>query len=431
MGLFEKKKPVTKKLDESIVPAEIQELEKSMKAKVAGQDRAIAQFVRVHESVLAGLTPADRPLGVFLFVGPTGSGKTHVAEVFSELMDITLIKIDCAEFQHSHEIAKLLGAPPGYVGGEIQPKICKETVEAKWKDSKNKYTVILFDEIEKAHNALHQVLLGIMDRATLTSGKNQTIDLKQCIVVMTSNLGSGEVKKLLRTSGGYGFIKKSDDVTPAGNASLDEDIYRASKDAVLKFFSPEFFNRVDRMVVFRALTDETLRRILDIELARVQDRILKAKKFVAVEVSERGKDFLIKEGTSKEFGARELRRTIERFLVSKLTRAFATNQAKDGDMILADKESTSEGLTLDITKDVMDLPILEKNENTSICKQPKRACILPESPTLRDPMRGIVDPNYCARCGYRWYDAHKCFDLVNRILDDSKPGSYWRRPPKE
>jgi ATP-dependent Clp protease ATP-binding subunit ClpB len=433
MGLFGSKKPaiVTKRLDESIVPSEIQELQQLMTDKVAGQGRAVNQFVRVHETVLAGMTPEKRPLGVFLFVGPTGSGKTHVAETFAEIQDVTLIKVDCAEFQHSHETAKLIGAPPGYVGGETQPIINKDAIEAKWAKSKNKYTIVLFDEIEKGNAALHQILLGIMDRAVMKTGKNVEVDLSRCIIVLTSNLGSGEVKKLLRTSGGYGFGVRDKEVTDGGELALDDEIYRASKDAVKKFFSPEFFNRIDRMVVFRALSEDTLRKILNIELERIQDRLLKANKFVFVEVSNRGKDFLIQEGTSKELGARELRRTIERRLVSKLVRAFATLQAESGDMIVADKETDIDGLTLDIAKGVMEIPQPAAAEptTTAVVKKPKRAYIEPEDKNLPKPAPGSVDPEYCARCGFRWYPAHLCFDLLDGPLDTYRRDQERRRKP--
>jgi ATP-dependent Clp protease ATP-binding subunit ClpB len=395
------------RMDDSKVPSEIQELEKGLLAKVAGQDRAIKQFVRVHETFMAGMNDPKKPLSTLLFVGPTGSGKTHIVETFANLMDVSLIKVDCAEYQESHEIAKLLGSPPGYVSSDVPPRITQELIEAKFKGKGPKYAIILFDEIEKAHRAVHQLLLGIMDRATLTSGKNKEIDFSKCIVVMTSNLGSGEVKKLLQTSGGYGFVKTAE--AAAAATTLDEDIYRASKSAVMKFFSPEFFNRIDRMIVFRALTDDVLRQILDIELTLIQDRILKAGKFVSVEASARAKDFLIKEGTSKEFGARELRRTLERHLVTKLTRAFATIQAVSGDMVLADKEPEIEDMVLDISKGAMEIP-KPKTEDSTV-KKPIAVYVEPENPESLQPLESIRNPGYCARCGFRWYPAHLCGDL--------------------
>lgn len=419
MNLFGKSKPVTKRMDESIVPDEILKLGQALSARVAGQDRAIKHFVRMHEFVLGGLTPQDRPLGVVLLVGPTGSGKTHIAETFCDIMKISLIKVDCAEFQQSHEIAKLIGSPPGYLGHkETKPVITKEAITKRWSETDApKYSMILFDEIEKAHSAFHQMLLGIMDRGTLTLGTNETVDLKNCIIVMTSNLGSGEVKKLLQTSGGYGFVKKNEDVSVSGELALDEEIYRASKAAVKKFFSPEFFNRIDQMVVFRALTDEVLRRILDIELKIVQDRVLKSGKFIHIDVTNRGKDLLIAEGTSKEFGARHLRRSIERFLVSKITRALATKQAQPGDMILADCEPGAKGLVLDIAKDAMEIPQpTEKTTSTAIVKRPKAVFILPEDPDARSPYRSATDPDHCGRCGWRWYDKHLCGDLTDSPL---------------
>jgi len=422
MGLFTKsKESLTVKLDEAKIPDEIVKLEEGLKAKVAGQDRAIKHFVRVHETYMAGMAATDRPLGVFLFVGPTGSGKTHATEVFAELMGVTLIKMDCAEYQASHEISKLIGSPPGYVGHkDTEAKISKKAIEAKWADGKSpKYTIILFDEIEKAHNSMHQILLGIMDRATLTLGSNETVDMHNCVIVLTSNLGSSDMKKILSDTKEMGFVAKKEN-----QQSTEDDIYHAAKDAVKKFFSMEFFNRVDRMIVFHPLTDENLRRILDIELKRIQDRILKSHKYISVDLSDRAKDFIIKEGTSREFGARELRRTLERFLVSKLTRAFATKQAVDGDMIVADKVLEHDGLTLDIVKDVMVIPekpvaIPEATSNTSgphpVIK-PKAAWVNPDLPSHWAPAESNVNPGYCARCGFRWYAGHKC------LLDPSPSG---------
>lgn len=422
MGLFTKsKEPVTVKLDEEKIPDEIVKLEEGLKSKVAGQDRAIKHFVRVHETHMAGMAAADRPLGVFLFVGPTGSGKTHATEVFANLMGVTLIKMDCAEYQASHEISKLIGSPPGYVGHkETEPKITKKAIEAKWADGKSpKYTIILFDEIEKAHNSMHQILLGIMDRAILTTGANEMVDMHNCIIVMTSNLGSSDMKKILSDTKEMGFVSKKE-----SQKATEDDIYHAAKDAVKKFFSMEFFNRIDRMIVFQPLTDEVLRQILEIELKRIQDRILKSHKYISVDLSDRAKDFIIAEGTSREFGARELRRTLERFLVSKLTRAFATQQAVDGDMIVADKVPEHDGLTLDIAKNVMVIPekavavpvTISNTSGPGTVQKPKAAWVEPDCPTAWIPSESYAHPGYCARCGFRWYAGHKC------ILDPSPSG---------
>ncbi len=411
MGLFGKKEPKIVRLDESIVPKEIQDLEAALKAKVAGQDRAVNQFVRVHETYMAGLQRKERPLGVFLFVGPTGSGKTHVVETFAAVQGVKLIKVDCAEFQREHEIAKLVGSPPGYVGGEVAPVFTKGAIEEKWDNTRPRYTVILFDEIEKAHVAFHQILLGIMDKAVITTGKNEKIDLSSTIVVMTSNLGSTAINSLLNDNSGMGFIEK--DLNTNIQAG---DIYKVAKKAVKSFFSSEFFNRLDRMVVFQPLSDDVLKRILDIELKNVQDIILKADKFVSVDVSERGKEFLLKEGTSRELGARELRRTIDRFLISKLTRAFATAATANGDMIMADVEPGADKMVLDISKDAMDIPLVD-NAGNRLATEPRKVYIDPENPKSRDPYQGVKDPEVCGRCGFRWYDKHQCADLVDSAFE--------------
>jgi ATP-dependent Clp protease ATP-binding subunit ClpB len=391
------------RLDESVVPPEIQELELGLLAKVAGQDRAVKQFVRLHEKFLAGMQAPDRPLGVYIFAGPTGSGKTHLAQTAAELLKVKLIKIDCAEFQHSHEIAKLIGSPPGYIGGDVPPILTQEALEEKWKDGPP-YTIVLWDEIEKGHNALHQILLGIFDKGYLTTARNVKVDLRKSIHVMTSNLGSATMRAFLDNAS-MGFVEKKTEAT-----TTDADMYKLVKKEVKKFFSSEFYNRVDRLVVFHPLTDEVLKQILEIELKNLQDRILRANKFISVDVAERGKEFLLKEGTSRELGARELRRTIERHLVSKLVRAFATKAAVDGDMTLADKEPDSRGLVLDIVKGAMKIPEKPAAPSTTV-QQPKQIFITPENPASRIPYQGVTNPEFCARCGHRWDTTHRCDDL--------------------
>jgi ATP-dependent Clp protease ATP-binding subunit ClpA len=414
--LFGKKTATTKRYDDSIVHPDVRRLEERLREAVVDQDRAIKQFVRVHEAYMSGIAVPNRPQQIMLFVGPTGSGKTHVVEKFCEFMNVGLIKVDCAEFQHDHEVAKLIGAPPGYVGGNIEPKINKNAIEKKWKEEgAPQYTVVLFDEIEKADPAFHQLLLGILDKGKLTSGKNESIDMTQTVVVMTSNLGSKAIRKHL-TQQTMGFIKTKTE------EDQDDAIYQVGKSAVEHFFSPEFFNRVDRMVVFRPLNDVALRRVLECELKYVQDDLLRANKFIGLEVSERCKDFLIKEGTNREYGARELKRAVQRHLMTKVRRAIASDQAASKDVIVADYEN--DVLTLDIVKDALLLP-KPKTEALTV-KQPVAAHVEPEDPSARKAYESVKTPGYCGRCGFRWYEKHVCFDYVDE-LKKAKPVNPTRR----
>src|SRR6185369_2622286 len=219
-----------------------------------------------------GMTNPTRPLGTMLFLGPTGSGKTHVVEAAAEILFGTrnaVVKIDCAEFQHSHEIAKLIGSPPGYLGHrETAPMLTQENLDKYHTDS-NPFSLVLFDEIEKASESLWQLLLGILDKATLTLGDNRRVDFSQTMIFMTSNLGAKEMSELI--TGSIGF-------TPAtgrtmADDELDQKIYRTASEAARRKFSPEFMNRIDKVVVFRSLKHQQLYEILDLELKGVQQRV--------------------------------------------------------------------------------------------------------------------------------------------------------------
>src|SRR6202043_2996591 len=222
-----------------------------------------------------------------------------------------VIKVDCAEFQHSHEIAKLIGSPPGYLGHrETHPLITQEEL-SKSHTEKLKLTLLLFDEIEKASDALWQLLLGILDKATLTLGDNRRVDLSQCIIIMTSNLGACEMSNL--ADGGLGFAPKPMLV----DSSFDEKIDRTAVEAARRKFTPEFMNRIDKVVVFKTLRSEHLQQILEIELGMVQQRVLMASaanQFV-FSCTSKVKSFLLTEGTDPKYGARHLKRAIERHLV--------------------------------------------------------------------------------------------------------------------
>ena len=222
----------------------------------------------VYQTVLAGMVIPDRPIASLLFLGPTGSGKTKLVEAAAEILlgsSKAVLKVDCGEFQHGHEISKLVGSPPGYIGHrETQPMLTQEALDAHH-TPQLKLSFLLFDEIEKAGDTLWQLLLGILDKATVTLGDNRRIDLSRTIVVMTSNLGASEMSRL--ASGSIGFAPQA----AAEPAEVDHRIYRVAVEAAKRRFSPEFMNRIDKVVVFRTLTYEQLAAILDIELRNVQD----------------------------------------------------------------------------------------------------------------------------------------------------------------
>jgi len=311
------------------------EFETTLRRKIVGQDPAVEKVAEIYQMFLAGLNPPGRPVGNLLFLGPTGSGKTRVVEAMAESLfgdAHACIKIDCAEFQHSHEIAKLIGSPPGYLGHrETHPLLTQEALN-QWHTEKLKLSILLFDEIEKASDALWQLLLGILDKATLTLGDNRRVDLSQCVIVMTSNLGAAEMNEMIH--GSMGFAQ-----TPAEmDAKFDQKIDRTAVEAARRKFSPEFMNRIDKVVVFRMLRQEHLGQILEIELGLVQQRILQAtgnNQFV-FSCTLPVKQYLLREGTDLRYGARHLKRAIERNIVFPLANLVATGQVKLGDFIRID-----------------------------------------------------------------------------------------------
>jgi ATP-dependent Clp protease ATP-binding subunit ClpA len=278
-------------------------------------------------------------VGNLLFLGPTGSGKTRVVESMAETLfgdPRAVLKIDCAEFQHSHEIAKLIGSPPGYLGHrETHPLLTQEALN-QWHTEKLKLTLLLFDEIEKASDALWQLLLGILDKATLTLGDNRRVDLSQCLIVMTSNLGAHEMDDLMTGGLGFGNLRRAGQV----DSALDDKITRTAQEAARRKFSPEFMNRIDKIVVFKTLRPEHLEQILEIELGMVQQRILQAtgnSQFV-FSCTAPVKAFLLEEGTDPKYGARHLKRAIEKNVVFPLANLVATSQIKLGDFIRIDRK---------------------------------------------------------------------------------------------
>ena len=325
-------------------------LRASLHKRIIGQDHAIQQIVSVYQTYVAGMNSPSRPIGSFLFLGPTGTGKTRLVESMAESLlgnARAMVKIDCAEFQHSHEIAKLVGSPPGYLGHrETHPLLCQETLDQHHTE-KVKLSFLLFDEIEKASDALWNLLLGVLDKASLTLGDTRRVDFSQTMIFMTSNLGAAEMNTILRPSLGFSAGDKERE-QQAGRLgeNMTDKISRAGVEAARKRFTPEFMNRLDKVVVFRPLADTELRQILNLELNLLQQRLFNSSTatpfFFALTVA--AKDFLLREGTDLKYGARHLKRAVERELVDALSNLVSSGQVRGGDLISVDFIPTTNAL---------------------------------------------------------------------------------------
>ena len=327
---------VRRQLDPDRRSKDVETFDRYLRQKIVGQDAAVDAVVDIFQMFSAGLSPRNRPVGNILFLGPTGTGKTKVVEALAEVLfgsERALIKIDCAEFQYSHEIAKLIGSPPGYLGHrETHPVLNQEAID-QYHTDKFKLSLILFDEIEKASDALWQLLLGIFDKGSLTLGDNHRVDLSSCMIFLTSNLGATEMSSL--ANGGLGFrVAPTTQATVVMDEDFDKKITRTAQEAARRKFSPEFMNRIDKTVVFKTLRSEHLRRILDLELVAVQQRVLLSfgPQFL-FNCEDEVKELLLSEGTDPKYGARHLKRVIERYLVFPLANLVATHQIKTGDGI--------------------------------------------------------------------------------------------------
>jgi ATP-dependent Clp protease ATP-binding subunit ClpB len=349
------KPAVRQQLNPSIRSNDTRDFEGSLRSKIVGQEEGVQSLVDLYQVFCAGLNSPGRPVGNLLFLGPTGSGKTRIVEAAAEILfgdPRSVIKVDCAEFQHSHEIAKLIGSPPGYLGHrETHPLITQEALSANHTD-KLKLSFLLFDEIEKASDALWQLLLGMLDKATLTLGDNRRVDLSQTVIFMTSNLGGGEITELME--GGMGFIQPKDKPI----AGLDEKVERTAIEAARRKFSPEFMNRLDKVVVFHPLQRNQLEEVLEIELGQVQQRVLEtARGQFLFRVTSAAREFLLSEGTDQRYGARHLKRAIERNIVYPLANLLATEQVHIGDLICIDFNQKESCLTFTREGENLTMPV--------------------------------------------------------------------------
>jgi ATP-dependent Clp protease ATP-binding subunit ClpB len=322
-------------LDTTKTGRQAHDLGNKLRRLVIGQDEAIQAVVTAYQGYVTGLCPTGRPIGNFLFMGPTGSGKTRVVEATAQSLlsdPRAVIKIDCAEFQHSHEIAKLVGSPPGYLGHrETHPVLSQENLN-RYHTEKLKLSLVLFDEIEKASDALWNLLLGILDKATLTLGDNRKVDFSSSMIFLTSNLGAGEMCALSTPS--LGFCPSLNDAGFKGGR--DARMSRIGAAAARGKFTPEFVNRLDKIVTFKPLGEAELRRILDVELETVQQRFQAASANMPFQITidDSARDLLLSEGTDSRYGARHLKRAIERLLVQPISNLMGSGQIRRSDNIV-------------------------------------------------------------------------------------------------
>ena len=357
---------LNKKLNPSLTGHEAEKLHQDLRKRIIGQEDAVHEIVNIYQMYLAGMTSPGRPIGNFLFLGPTGTGKTRMVEATAESLvgDMrAVIKIDCAEFQHSHEIAKLIGSPPGYLGHRETHPLLSQEVLNQFQTDRVKISFVLFDEIEKASDALWNLLLGILDKGTLTLGDNRRVDFSRAMIFMTSNLGAAEMSSLARPNLGFAAseLERRQSIGIVGS-DLDTKITRTGVEAARRKFTPEFMNRIDKLVVFRSLGSQELRKILDLELGILQQRIFggaNTSPFV-FSLTGNAKNHLLQEGTDLKYGARHLKRAIERNLVHPLSNLMASDQLRGGDLLQVDFDEDTKSLTF--IKLAEDMPAYEMIE---------------------------------------------------------------------
>src|SRR4030095_11179409 len=316
-------------------PAPVDDLVVLLSQKVVGQPAAMKCIVPYVYMFQAGLAPEGRPAGVFLLLGPTGTGKTRTVEAIAEILHGSaknLVKIDCGEFQMEHEIAKLIGAPPGYLGHrETPPMLTQQKLGAVTSEGSN-LSLVLFDEIEKAAPSMTRLLLGVLDKGLLRLGDNSTVNFEKSLVFLTSHLGAREMMREINPEFGFQSVR------PAERADLTSKLQGIGLGAVRKRFSPEFVNRIDCIITYQPLTAESLSTILDQHIVDLQNHVntrLGNRSFT-LDVPFESRQFLLKKGTSAEFGARELKRTVHGFLTQPLATMVATNQINPGGLVRAD-----------------------------------------------------------------------------------------------
>jgi CheY-like chemotaxis protein len=354
----------------------------------------------------AGLAPEGRPVGVFLLLGPTGTGKTKTVEALAEILhgsEKNVLKVDCGEFQMEHEVAKLIGAPPGYLGHrETQPMLTQQKLNAVTSE-KCSLSLVLFDEIEKAAPSMTRLLLGVLDKGILRLGDNSTVNFEKSLVFLTSNLGAREMMREINPDFGFQSIKAGEP-----RPDLTNKLQNIALVAVRKRFSPEFVNRIDCIITYQPLTPESLSAILDKQIADLQNHVntrLGNRSFT-LEVPFETRQFLLEKGTSAEYGARELNRTIHRQLTQPLATLVASNQVSPGARVRVD--------------------VAEDREKLSIRAIEQNAATAPAHPTvlLVDDNRDLLHflERLMADAGWRLLTAESATE-AQRLVRENKPNA--------
>jgi len=308
--------------------AEVQSLNYQLNSKLVGQKEAIDKFIAAYQVYLANLHNPYKPISSFLYLGPTGVGKSRFVEILAENFfggEKNMLTIDCSEFSHSADIARLIGAPPGYLGHNDTPAFLNQRNITRYQTSDYPFTLLLFDEIEKANQALWQLLLGILDKGRLTLGNNQLVDLKNCFIFMTGNVGSFDIQKAFDCPTGFHKLGESVSEIPIEKMVLGE---------AQKTFSPEFLNRINYKIVFNSLSKKQISRIFDLEMEIINSRIIKNSSVdFDFKLSGKAKVFLIDKGFSKKCGGREIRRVLEEYFIFPLSSLLASNKISDDDIL--------------------------------------------------------------------------------------------------
>jgi len=297
-------------------------MEEELSKRVVGQEEAIKAVSKAIRRSRAGLSEEDRPIGSFMFLGPTGVGKTELARALAEFMfsdEKAMIRLDMSEYMEKHSVARLIGSPPGYVGYEEGGQLT-EAVKHR------PYSLILFDEIEKAHPEVFNILLQILDNGRLTDGKGRTVNFKNTIIIMTSNLGGEYVREMA----GLGF--KLEDKKDKEIEDRKEDLKEKIMESLREFFRPEFLNRIDEIIIFNPLSMEDLKKIIDIQVERINQRL--KEKNLAISLTESAKKYFAEKGYSSEYGARPLKRLMEKEILDVLADKIINQEIEEDSKIV-------------------------------------------------------------------------------------------------